>query len=875
MSDDYGTFPKWPVKLLRLFVKKEYLEELEGDLEEVYREYERQYSGAKLKTMLLWELAKLVRPVLLRRVNVNNLTSSPHILNSNLKISFRVFSRNKAYTLINVFGLGLGLAIALMTLQYVRFELSYESQIPSADRLVRVTVDLLNAGTVVDQDAQTYHPVGPRIQAEFPEVQSFSRAYSVKESTVRIGDEFLRGTGLLIVDSSFFSMFGYPMLYGNPAVVFRGPDEAVLTRSQAMNFFGKENAVGESFWISTVDRYLKVTGIVADPPVNSHLKFDVLIPYATIKTRVDEAGWRDNNTYTYIKLKAGVEFSVFANSLEALSKRLNAENRLTNEKLVGQKIADIHLHSHKGYEMDQNGDASSVYFLFGVALLVIIVAMLNYINLATSKSLDRAKEVGIRKVTGSTAAQLRIQFFTESMLVNGFAGILAVLLMTLAQPTFKSMSGLPSSFYFYNDPLFWWTIAITVVAGGLLAGAFPAIILSSFQPIQVLKGKFSRSNSGVILRQWLVVVQFVITIFLLIQTFAADQQLRFMRQKDLGLNIEQTVVVRAHNNKEGSNKFLLFKNTLLKQSQFESVSLSNCVPGQLTRQMGSTNSNVTLVGTDEKQSFNFYLYFVDANFIPTMKMKLLAGENFIAEVKNENQVIVNEESLRLWKITDPNLAIGKKINLWGKQPTIIGVIKNFHQSTAKDAFIPMIFRHVEDNNFLASIRTVSKDMKSTIAQIKSVYTSIFPGTPFDYFFLDEEFDKQYRRDEQFEGVFGVLTTFAVVIACLGLFGLVSFTVAAKTKEIGVRKILGAGVYQIMNWLAFDFMKLICISTAISVSITYFAVKSWLDTFAFRIDIAYWLFLLPALSVILLSFLTIIGRIFQVALVNPVNALRNE
>jgi putative ABC transport system permease protein len=797
------------------------------------------------------------------------------MLQNNLKISFRVFSRNKAYTLINVFGLSLGLTIGLMTLQYVRFELSYENQIPSADRLVRITVDLLNAGTVVDQDAQTYHPVGPRILAEFPEVSNFSRAYSVKESTVRVGDEFLRGTGLLIVDSSFFSMFGYPLLYGNASTIFRGPNEAVLTRSQAMNFFGKENPVGESFWLSTVDRYFKVTGVVEDPPVNSHLKFNILIPYSTIASAVEQAGWRDNNTYTYVQLKEGVSFSTFANSLNVLNEKLHAENRLTNEKLVAQRIADIHLHSHKSYEMDQNGDASPVYFLFGVALLVIFIAMLNYINLATSKSLDRAKEVGIRKVTGSTVGQLRLQFFTESILINGFAGIFALALMTLAQPAFKNMSGLPGSFSFYNDPLFWWIFGTTVIAGGLLAGSFPAIILSSFQPIQVLKGKFSTSNGGVILRQSLVVVQFAITIFLLIQTFAADQQLRYMRQKDLGVDIEQTVVVRAHNNKESSNKFLLFKNTLLGQSQFQSVALSNCVPGQLTGQMGSTNSNVTLAGTDEKQSFNFYLYFVDANFIQTMKMKVLAGENFKAEVKDQDEVMVNEESLKLWKITDPNQAIGKKINLWGRQPTIIGVIKNFHQSTAKDAFLPMIFHHREDNNFLASIRTVSTDMKSTVAQIKAVYASIFPGTPFDYFFLDEEFDKQYRSDEQFEEVFGVLTTFAIVIACLGLFGLVSFTVAAKTKEIGIRKILGASVYQVMNWLAFDFMKLICISTVISISLTYFAVRSWLDTFAFRIDISYWLFLIPALCVIVVSFLTIIGRIFQVSIVNPVKSLRSE
>ncbi|HWA33667.1 MAG TPA: ABC transporter permease, partial [Cyclobacteriaceae bacterium] len=480
MDEDFGIFPKWPGKILRLFLNQKYHEELEGDLEEVYWQYKKQYSNAKLNTMLIWEIARLLRPILLKSISIDRLTSGRHMLKSNFKTSLRVFGRNKAYTLINILGLTLGLAIALMTLQYVRFELSYENKIPSVGQVMRITLDLLNAGTVVDQDAQTYHPVGPRIQAEFPEVENFTRALSVKETTVRVGDEFLKGTGLLAVDTSFLQMFGYTLRHGNPSSVFRGPDEAILTRSQAMNFFGKENAVGESFWLSTVDRYLRVTGIVEDPPVNSHLRFSMLIPYSAIKPYVDEAGWRENNTYTYVRLKDGVPLSTLANNLEVLSKRLNAENRMANEKLVAQPVADIHLHSHKSFEMDQNGDASSVYFLFGVALLVIVIAMLNYINLATSKSLDRAKEVGIRKVTGSTVAQLRTQFFTESLLINGFAGMCAIVLMTLLQPAFKNISGLPSSFSFYGDPLFWWMLGAAVIAGGLLAGSFPAIILSSF-----------------------------------------------------------------------------------------------------------------------------------------------------------------------------------------------------------------------------------------------------------------------------------------------------------------------------------------------------------------------------------------------------------
>ncbi|MEQ9413996.1 MAG: FtsX-like permease family protein, partial [Cyclobacteriaceae bacterium] len=506
--------------------------------------------------------------------------------------------------------------------------------------------------------------------------------------------------------------------------------------------------------------------------------------------------------------------------------------------------------------MEQNGDATSVFFLLAVAILVIIIAVVNYINLSTAKSLDRAKEVGIRKVIGSSLGQLRTQFFTESFLINLFAGLFALGLILISFPAFRNMAGLPDGFHFWNDPLFWYLLLSIIAFNTVLSGIFPAFILSSFHPISVLKGKFSRSARGMLLRKSLVVFQFSMTLFLLIQTFTAERQLTFMRNIDVGLDIERVFVLPTPTDNEIKEKSKVLKDKLLAYPQFQSVTFSSSVPGQSSSEMGSSNSNINLVGAPEKQSFNFYLNWIDADFISTMKMQLKAGENFNPEMENKDKILVNEESIRLWGISDAESAVGKKIDLWGDQMTIIGVIKNFHQGSAKSPYIPMLLLHSGVSNRFVSIRSQSRDIKENLNTIKQVYASVFPNSPFDYFFMDQEFDKQYRYEEQFQNVFGTLTGFAILISCLGLFGLVSFTVANRTKEIGVRKVLGANSSQIVTLLSKDFISLIVIALVISISATYFVIQSWLERYAFRIELSGWLFIVPAAGVLIISFLTI-------------------
>jgi putative ABC transport system permease protein len=488
--------------------------------------------------------------------------------------------------------------------------------------------------------------------------------------------------------------------------------------------------------------------------------------------------------------------------------------------------------------------------------------------------LERAKEVGIRKVIGSSINQLRAKFFTESFLINIIAGFVALALVGIVLPGFIQLAGLPADFFSWNDLTIYTIIISSILISTILSSVFPALILSKFQPSAVLKGKFSRSKSGAQLRKVLVTFQFSITLFLLILTVTAKRQLNHMRGKDLGLDVGQTIVIRSAENMSDEN-YQVMKDKMLSRSQFESVALSHSVPGQPTSEMASTNVGVTVVGATNKQSYNFYINFIDADYLSTMKMDLIAGENFRHDNTSQDRILVSEEALRLWNISNAQAAIGQKINLWGSERAIIGVIRDFHQSSPKSPYLPMIFLHTEGRNKLASIRVASGGMKENIDVVKDIYLATFPDSPFDYFFLDQEFDKQYRSEVQFQEVFGTLTLFAILISSLGLFGLVSFTVANRKKEIGIRKVLGANATQIVTLVSKDFVTLVLIAMSISTFITYFLVQRWLERYAFRIDLTAGLFIGPILVILMISLVTIVIRTVSISLSNPVNSLKED
>ncbi|MEJ1240500.1 ABC transporter permease [Chryseolinea sp. T2] len=798
------------------------------------------------------------------------------MIGHHLKLSLRLLARNRFYASTSILGLTFGLTIAILILLFVKFELSFERWNPLADNIVRITMDYLNGDMVVDQDAGMYHPAGPRIKAEFKGVKDFTRVYTVNSSNVKAGTESLRENNLIAVDPSFLTMFNCNILAGKKEGALSGTYELLLTKSTALKYFGTIDALGQSVLISDFNQPFNVTGILADPPANTHLKYNALISQSTIDAKVgsDRLNWDNNNDYTYIQLSDADQYPSFVEQINALNKKLYSEGQIPNERIIAQPVTDIHLYSHKSYELEQNGDAIAVYFLMGVGLLVIIIAIVNHINLSTAKSLERAKEVAVRKVIGSSINQIRAQFFSESLLINVVSGVLAVGVVVASLPLFRNLAGLPADFHSWTDPTFYGIVTAVVALTTLLSCIFPSFILASFHPMKALRGKFSRTEGGVYLRKVLVTVQFGITMFLLVQTYTAKQQLDYMRAKDLGVDVEQTVVVRTSASGEASN-YQVFKDKLLSQGSVQSVSFSGCVPGQPTSEMASTNVGVTLVGGATTDSYNFYITWLDADFLSTMKIDLATGRDFVPTDNGRDNILVNEEAIRLWNIRDAKEAIGQKINLWGSQRTIIGVVDNFHQASPKDPYLPMIFFHQEGSNKMASVRINSGNVTSDIDLIRKTYESVFPGTAFEYFFLDEQFDRQYRADEQFEKVFGLLTVFALLISALGLFGLVSVDVANRTKEIGVRKVLGATSQQIIGLISKDFVGLVLLSVTASAVLTYFVVKHWLDRYAFRIDLSAALFILPGVVIVALSLLAIVVRTLRVSLENPVRSLKED
>lgn len=868
--------PKLLLKFFRWFCHPDLSKYVEGDLLELHQYNIKKEGAKKAQWLFTWEVLKLFRPSIIKKFEGNQRLNNYGMFKHNLKTSVRVIQRDKLYTGINVLGLTSGMVIAMLILFYVRFEFGYESYNPNADRVVRITMDYYSGETLSDQDCETYHPLGPMIKEEFPEVTEFTRAYRMEESVIKAEDQHFRVPRILAVDPSFLQLFNYPLIQGNSSSALKQPNQIVLTESAAKTYFGSTDVVGKSLWLSETNSMMNIEGVIRDSPGNTHLKFDMVISYATIQNEISErrSQWNQNDTFTYLQLESPENYEIFKSKLDQLSDRLIEEDKINLERVISQKIGDIHLYSNKTYEAEKNGDAVTVFFMLGVALLVILIAIVNYVNLSTAKSLDRAKEVGIRKVVGSTLAQLRMRFFIESVLMNGISALLALGIIFFVFTKFKLLAGLPSSLSFYDSPFFWGLFTSIFIIGSLLSGIFPAFVLSSFKPVAVLKGKFTHSKNGGLLRKSLVVFQFAIAIFLLVQTFTASEQLSYMQKKDLGLSTEKVVVVRGPAMEEEVKNYSVFTESILSRASFQSAALSNGVPGLPTSQMSSTTGIDTL-GHSQERGLNFFLYSIDQQFIPTMKMELIGGENFTQESKYEHSVIVNEEAIRLWGYPSVEAALGKKLDMWGNTPTITGVLKNFHQTGVKSAHIPMLFFPNSKYGDMVSIQLSDGDLLGQIDEIEQVYEATFPNSPFEFFFLDQEFEKQFRADQQFQKVFGLLSLFALLITCLGLFGLASFTVAKRAKEIGIRKVLGASVPEIITLLSRDFIMLVLISSLIATPITYYLIEGWLTQYAFRIELNIWLFLLPAVLVLLVAFSTIFSRTFQISRANPVESLKDE
>ncbi len=805
-----------------------------------------------------------------------------------LKIAWRSLKKNSGLTLINLIGLATGFSIALLIVHYVLFEKSYENTFSKADNIVRLTVDFMDGTSVTTQDAEVYPSVGPRLKEEIPTITSYTRVYPIGEpnTILKIEEKQFIAEDIFAVDPAYFSMFDQQLLYGSIQNIFKKPNELVLTKSLALTYFNKENVVGQT--IASPGRngniLYHIVGVIPDSPSNTHLKIDGLISYQTMITDPEMQrrhgekpgeSWQNNNSYCYVELAANTNYDEFTKALAAFSERLIDQKKIKSERIVGQKIKDIHLYSKKTFEPDQNGDITAVLLLLGVAFLILLSAFVNYSNLATSKAMDRAKEVGIKKVIGAEKNQLRMQFIMESFLTSLFAGILALVFIAIGKSKFLSIANLPEDLSLFSDPTFWGLMVLFIVLGTFLSGSYPAFILSTLRPLSVLKGNYTKGSQGTRTRRTLVILQITITIILLITTFTVKEQLKFIRNMDKGVTVTNRLIIDAPAQKADQDRYSSFRQNLLANPSVTAVSITHTVPGQDASAL-STTSDIRITGTTPDKYHNFYLTFTDDNYLPIIGAEFLSGTNFSElSTPQKREVVVNQEALSRWGIISPNDAIGKKLSFWNTEWTIIGVVKNYHQESPKTPYLPTL--HLYNTIFRSLAIVQFKDTKPNdqIAFVKQQYNASFSGAPFSYFFMDKEYDKQFREDERFQKLFMTLTIFSILIACLGLIGLTYFSVSKRKKEISVRKVTGAKTNDILILLSKDYLKIVSIAVLISIPISIILTQNWLENFALKIPLEWWLFALPVLVVLVLIMASIGIVTIKAATANPVSSLRTE
>ncbi len=803
------------------------------------------------------------------------------MLNSYLLSATRNIWRNKAFFFINLTGLAIGIAAFLIILAYVNWEYSFDSFHKDAHRLYRVSLDVYKDGTFEVSDAECYNLAGQTMKDEFEEIENFVNIRGLYTFSLSREDQHFKEDRVLYAESEFLKYFNFQLIHGKSADALAHPYSIVLTESLANKIFSGNagQALGQTL-ILNGKHTATVTGVIQDPPANTHLRFNCLLSYNTGRAIYPgsnwEPNWNGNNGYTYVLLKDGAAASVLQEKLVGFSKRY-----LTNreEQLVIQPVRDIHLYSRKTFEIspNRNGDAIKLLFLTGV--LILVIAWINYINLTTSRSMERAREVGIRKTLGSQKIDIIKQFMLESLIINSAAILLAVLLIDVMSPIVLQFLG-TSELSWSFERVFLITGILIFLSGTLLSGFYPAWVISKYRPAIILKGNYQTSAKGLWLRKGLVVTQFVASFMLICGTLAIHLQLRYMQERDMGMNIDRVVAIPAPGNIPDSlarERLQTFRAKVVALPQVVQMGVSETLPGLGTSDLNSNSGNINRFDPDKRNAPVYYNFRVNETFFETLQIEMLAGKNFQTTAElNRDRIIINEEALRLLGFDSAQQAIDEKL-YWGSyRPQIIGVIKNYHHLSLDSHHIPIIFFYEDTRGSYYTVRLdAMADFTKSLDDIQTIWIESFGESPFEYFFLDERFNDQYEADKQFSYLFSSFSFLAVFIACLGLLGLSAYSVVTRTKEIGIRKTLGASVSNLVIVLSFDFLKLIAVAVIFSAIASHQVIKMWLNTYAFRTELSWWTFVLPAVMLLSLALLTVGFHTVRAARANPIDSLRSE
>ena len=799
------------------------------------------------------------------------------------KVAWRNIKRQKGYSAINILGLALGIAACLLILQYVSFELSYENFHTNKDRIYRVQQDRYDNGKLSTQWAAGTFAAGNSFKEAIPEIEDFVKVVQSGQVVTTVKNQPTKIEKVFFAGQSFFSIFSYPLVAGESKSALKEPYTAALSETTAKRIFGRTDIIGQRIDLDGNSNYT-ITAVYKDAPVNTQLKPDILLSYSTfVKMRGPdnnpETAWFWDGCLTYLLLRPGTDpLAVEKKFVPIVEKAAGAELKNFNGSVTYllQPLKDIHLNSKYMMEPEANGDGKTVYLLLGIAFFIVVLAWVNYINLATARAITRAKEVGVRKAIGSQKRQLVFQFLSESAVLNGLAVLLAIIIVIAALPGFNKLSGQHLSFTLFTNTNFWISLTALFVVGVFLSGLYPAFVLSGFNPIEVLKGNTGSRNQHSRLRKSLVVFQFTASLFLLIGTGIVYKQIQYMRNQSLGINVDQTLVVKSPIVGIDSTflqKITAFKQDLKQQTSVENITVSTSIPGQA---IGWNAGGIKLVGTAESTQKQYRVIGMDYDFLKMYGVKIIAGRAFSKEFGSDKQsVIFNRKAVELLGFNKPEEALGKKIDFWGEQYTIEGIAENFHQQSLREAYEPVILRLIPDVAGYLSVKVNPTNATQTIALVKAGWDKFFPGNTFDYFFLDDHFNDQYKADQRFGQVFGLFTGLAILVACLGLFGLASFTTLQRKKEIGIRKVLGASVTGILSLLYREFAFLLVIAFCIAAPLAAFTTSKWLQGYAFRTGMHWLYFLLPFLLIIFIAFVTVSFQSLKAAVANPVKSLRSE
>jgi putative ABC transport system permease protein len=801
--------------------------------------------------------------------------------------AWRGMMRNRMFAWVNIAGLTLAVAACLLIGLFILYEWSYDRQSPNASLIWRAYNETVTDGRVVTQDANTHAILGPSLKADLPEVVDFTRLYNHGQNWINVLRENVphKITDAWMADPGFLRMFPQRFIAGDAATCLAEPYSVVLTQTTAAQLFGRKNPVGQVLRVpgGWFNGTYTVTAIVADPPPNTHLKFRLLGSYETRHAQGHQDSWSDYWDYTYFQLSPHADPAKVKRQFA-----LYSDTHLKQEgiRLNMQPFTSIHLHSRLTYEIEPNSDARTIKTLAFIALFILSIAFINYINLTTARALLRAKEVGVRKVLGAHRRQLIGQFLLEGSFMSAIAIVLALILLWISLPFFEAFWGAPLINYPGFKHLFWALPPAIWVVGLVSACLYPAFALASFSPLTTLRGRLGLSGKNGV-RRVLVVFQFSCATALLIGIVVIVQQLRFLRNHDKGLSLDQIIAIRLpesdwRQDSLNQQRILFFRQQIAQLAGVKTVAASSVVPGEGIATISGTSGGLFWTQKPELVApATIYFYNTEPSFFATYAIRFVAGAPYEASSQQEasQHIIINESARRLFGFTDAQAAIGQEVAYRtnpGYSMAVHGVVADFHIESSKEPVRPTLYycTPVVTNGYL-SVKAGMADEKNVLKNMKRVWKQAFPESHFEYWFLSERFNRQYKAEAQLVLIVSGFTGFAIFIACLGLFGLAFITAAQRTKEIGVRKVLGASVAGIVALLSKDYLKLVLISVVIASPVAGWIMSRWLQHFAYRIDVAWWVFVLAGLTALSIALLTVGFQSIRAALANPVKSLRTE